>query len=84
MAFDLDDDELRATREMLGLEKIEDLNEKIIDRMAKFIDKQDINESILENAKCCICGKEIKGVKKCENYACNHCYNLIWKGKKEC
>lgn len=49
MAFDLDNDELRATREMLGLGKIEDLNEKIIDKMAKFIEKQDIDETICKN-----------------------------------
>lgn len=111
MAFDLDDEELRATRELFGLKEIEDTKDIIIDNMAKFIVKQDIDEDIcknkngklcndegtnciecikeyfkqeainedksdIENAKCCICGEEIKGVKKCENYACDHCYNL--------
>lgn len=88
MAFDMDDDELKATRKMHGLGEIRDLNDRIIDRMAKFISEQDIDEKIcknesgelcnssLENARCCICGKEIKGVKKCENYVCDHCYNL--------
>lgn len=111
MAFDLDDEELRATRERFGLKKIEDTKDIIIDNMAKFIAEQDIDEDIcknengklcndegtnciecikehfkqetidknqssLENVRCCICGKEIRGVKKCENYACDHCYNL--------
>ena len=99
MAFDMDDDELKATRKMRGLGEIRDLNDKIIDRMAKFISEQDIDEDIcknengklcndegtnciecikehfkqeirnesqnsFENARCCICGKEIKGIKK--------------------
>lgn len=96
MAFDMDDDELKATRKMRGLGEIRDLNDKIIDNMAKFIAEQDDegtnciecikehfkqeirNESqnSFENVRCCICGKEIKGIKKCENYACDHCYNL--------
>ena len=111
MAFDMDDDELKATRKMRGLGEIRDLNDKIIDKMAKFISEQDIDEEIcknengklcndegtnciecikehfkqeirnesqnsFENARCCICGKEIKGIKKCENYTCDHCYNL--------
>ena len=111
MAFDLDDEELRATRERFGLKEIEDTKDIIIDNMAKFIAEQDIDEDIcknengklcndegtnciecikehfkqeirnesqnsFENARCCICGKEIKGIKKCENYACDHCYNL--------
>lgn len=111
MAFDLDDEELRATREMLGLKEIEDTKDIIIDNMAKFIAEQDIDEDIcknkngklcndegtnciecikeyfkqetidknqssFENVRCCICGKEIKGIKKCENYVCDHCYNL--------
>lgn len=84
MAFDLDDEELRATREMFGLKEIEDTKDIIIDKMAKFIEKQDIDEAIckneskssFENVRCCICGKEIKGIKKCENYVCDHCYNL--------
>ena len=102
MAFDMDDDELKATRKMRGLGEIRDLNDKIIDKMAKFIEKQDIDEDICknengklcndegtnciecikghvkqenrnesenscENARWCICGKEIKGIKKCEN-----------------
>lgn len=58
MAFDLDNDELRATREMFGLGKIEDLNEKIIDRMAKFIDEQDIDESICKNKNGKLCNDE--------------------------
>ena len=28
----------------------------------------------MENAKCCICGKEIKGVIKTENYCCDECF----------
>lgn len=111
MAFDMDDDELKATRKMHGLGEIRDLNDKIIDKMAKFISEQDIDEDIcknengklcndegtnciecikehfkqeirnesqnsFENVRCCICGKEIKGIKKCENYVCDHCYNL--------
>lgn len=58
MAFDLDNDELRATREMLGLGEIEDLNEKIIDRMAKFISEQDIDESICKNENGELCNDE--------------------------
>lgn len=28
----------------------------------------------MENAKCCICSKEIKDVNKTENYCCDECY----------
>ena len=49
MAFDMDDDELKATRKMRGLGEIRDLNDKIIDRMAKFISEQDIDEEICKN-----------------------------------
>lgn len=65
MAFDLDDDELRATREMLGLGKIEDLNEKIIDRMAKFIEKQDIDETICKNKSGELCNDESSNCIEC-------------------
>lgn len=27
-----------------------------------------------ENARCCICGKELEGVQKTENYCCDECY----------
>lgn len=49
MAFDMDDDELKATRKMHGLGEIRDLNDRIIDRMAKFISEQDIDEEICKN-----------------------------------
>ena len=49
MAFDLDDEELRATREMFGLKEIEDTKDIIIDNMAKFIAEQDIDEDICKN-----------------------------------
>ena len=49
MAFDMDDDELKATRKMRGLGEIRDLNDKIIDKMAKFINEQDIDEEICKN-----------------------------------
>lgn len=65
MAFDLDNDELRATREMFGLGKIEDLNEKIIDRMAKFIDEQDIDENICKNKNGELCNDEGSNCVEC-------------------
>lgn len=58
MAFDMDDDELRETRKMRGLGEIRDLNEKIIDRMAKFIEEQDIDEDICKNESGKLCNDE--------------------------
>lgn len=58
MAFDLDDNELRATREMFGLEKSNDTKDKIIDKMAKFINEQDIDEEICKNESGELCNDE--------------------------
>lgn len=58
MAFDLDDNELRATREMFGLEKSNDIKDKIIDKMVEFISKQDIDEDICKNENGELCNDE--------------------------
>lgn len=58
MAFDLDDNELRATREMFGLEKSNDTKDKIIDKMAEFINEQDIDEDICKNENGELCNDE--------------------------
>ena len=56
MAFDLDDEELRATRERFGLKEIEDTKDIIIDNMAKFIAERDIDEDICKNENGKLCG----------------------------
>lgn len=58
MAFDLDDEELRATRERFGLKEIEDTKDTIIDKMAKFISEQDIDEDICKNENGKLCNDE--------------------------
>ena len=58
MAFDLDDEELRATRERFGLKEIEDTKDTIIDNMAKFIAEQDIDEDICKNENGKLCNDE--------------------------
>ena len=58
MAFDLDDNELRATREMFGLEEVKSVKDKIIDKMAEFISKQDIDEDICKNESGKLCNGE--------------------------
>lgn len=58
MAFDLDDEELRATRERFGLKEIEDTKDTIIDNMAKFIAEQDIDEDICKNENGELCNEE--------------------------
>lgn len=65
MAFDLDDEELRATREMFGLQKIENTKDTIIDKMAKFIEKQDIDEAICKNEREKLCNDESSNCIEC-------------------
>ena len=65
MAFDLDDEELRATREMLGLKEIRDTKDIIIDKMVKFIEKQDIDEAICKNENGELCNEEGNNCVEC-------------------
>lgn len=65
MAFDLDDEELRATREMFGLQEIENTKDTIIDKMAKFIEKQDIDETICKNESGELCDDESSNCIEC-------------------
>ena len=65
MAFDLDDEELRATREMLGLKEIRDTKDIIIDKMVKFIEKQDIDETICKNESGELCNEEGNNCVEC-------------------
>ena len=55
-------------------DKLKEVPDDIIRNAIQEVMNED--KSSIENARCCICGKEIKGVKKCENYVCDHCYNL--------
>ena len=65
MAFDLDDEELRATREMLGLKEIRDTKDIIIDKMVKFISEQDIDEEICKNESGELCNEEGNNCVEC-------------------
>lgn len=65
MAFDLDDEELRATREMFGLKEIRDTKDIIIDKMVKFIEKQDIDETICKNESGELCNEEGNNCVEC-------------------
>ena len=95
MAFAMDDDELKATRKMRGLGEIRDLNDKIIDKMAKFINEQDIDEEICKNENGKLCNDEgsnciecIKGhfkqeiINKNESILENAMLNVGFVGKK--
>lgn len=65
MAFDLDDEELRATREMFGLKEIRDTKDITIDNMAKFIAEQDIDETICKNESGELCNDESSNCIEC-------------------
>lgn len=65
MAFDLDDEELRATREMLNLKKIKNTKNIIINNITKFIAEQDIDEDICKNENGKLCNDKGTNCIKC-------------------
>lgn len=67
MAFDLDDEELKATRKMFGLKEIDEIKDTLINNSNK------IGESVMQEV---LNEDKSNSAKKCENCICSHCSNL--------